>query len=388
MDLGHVRLVAALHLRDIRRSRALLRFLLLQPLLLLAVATILALLGDSPLPNRPVRDVTVAVEGRPADTAVFVEAFRRRGLDVKPTEDAAAEVVGRQALVGLVVPAAAAGESAAGEPARIEVTHFAQSPRSVAAAAQVEVVVAAVRDELVAARLAAAAVPASVVARTDVALDDVATTTRRGRRTSVAAAAPGFVLLALFGVFSYAESRVTGTRVTRTLEPMLLLPIARADMAAGISLCAAVVGLATSGLLLLPLLGGVLVVGGSRSGVAVTTAVVVAVVLLVVAALSLLGTTLGALARTARSGRFLVTAVQGGLVGFGVIVMFAPQRVLDVVAVLPLGGPLVLVRQVLDGGVRPNAVVGAVVHVAALVLLARAAGAALDKDHHVVREST
>jgi ABC-type Na+ efflux pump permease subunit len=377
---------------DYIRERSTLISAALQALILVLAVELLPGFLDQYQANQSAHQIVhVAVQGTTVPALVRSSLSNRRYRSATAV-DARQAVLSKKAQVGLVVPPAADATIAAGGSVVVEEVLLATSTDSRTGAGAVDGALTLSSITLSRQRLQAQGLDPQLADLLGVDLLDPAHTLH-GSRVARAPTVADFAMIMAAGIATTAAARIAGAKRVRAAEALLLLPIRRRTLAAG-------------------LLGGLLAVGTFQAAVfstAIVTASYVkigqatpaqydaghftALFLLTIVLLSFMASAGLFVATWARSAG-LANGLAGGVnlaataLGFGVLVA---RRLPGGAALswIPMLGPDVVMRDLLAGRGDVVAVVVALASSAvAVTVLLRGVGAQLATDKAVLRAAT
>jgi sodium transport system permease protein len=391
--LRAVRLVFTRELLDYRRQRKVWRRLFLQPLVVVVLLSMPVLLFRAGEERERRSTFTVAVEGDLGAVPGLRDALDRAPLHLRIVGDGARAVISSTAAAAVVVPDGAAAEADRGRPVHLRLLSLPSESRSRFGTAAVARRLEEARSAIAADRLGRAGVPLAVTAPYVLRVTDLTTSSGEGTRFGLAQALPPLLVIQLFGLMASAEERIAGAKDRRVLEPLLVLPFHRLDILLGIGAATMGAGFLAAALLFVPL-----VVGLSLAVAAVTSTVagpveVAAALLLGVLLFGLVFTAVGlyagARAHSGGEGSVFVTLAQ-----LSVFAMASATPFLTDVAaqgpilLVPVLGPMLLVRDAVAGGFEAEPTVLALAGTAAVAaVLLRRAVQLLDAEVSVLRSS-
>lgn len=392
MTIRHIRIVARRELLDYRRQRKVWRRLFLQPFVVILLLAVPVLVFRAAEERTRRSSFTVAVEGDVDAVPGLRDALDRPPLELRAVDDAARAVVAGTAHAAVVVPAAASTVPS-DRPVHLRVlalpTQAAGRFGSEAVARRLEEVRANATAEV----LGRAGIPVTVADPFVLRFVDLATTSGEATRFGLAQALPALLVIQLFGLMAAAEERIAGAKDRRVLEPLLVLPFRRLDILLGIGGATMTAGFLSAGLLFVPL-----VVALTLALAAVTATVagpleVAAALVLGIALFGVVFTSIGlyagARAHSGGEGSVFVTLAQLSVFALASVTPFLTEVAAEgPILLVPVLGPMLLLRDAIAGGFTagPTAI-AAVGAAAASVLLVRRAVALLDAETSVLRAS-
>lgn len=393
MNPRHVRIVAARELLDYRRQRKVWRRLFLQPFVVILLLAFPVLVFRAAEEREREAAFTVAVEGDVDAVPGLRAALERPPLDLRTVADGARAVVARAADTAVVVPADAAARVATGEAVAMQVLSLPTDASGRFGAEAVAGRLDEVRASAAARALEAAGVPAEVAAPFAVRVVDLTTSSGEGTRFGLAQALPPLLVIQLFGLMAAAEERIAGAKDRRVLEPLLVLPFRRLDIVAGIGSATMTAGFLAAALLFVPL---VLTLTLALAAVTATVAgplevagALVLGILLFGVVFTAVGLYAGARAHSGGEGSVFVTLAQLAVFAIASITPFLTDVAGEgPILLVPVLGPMLLVRDAVAGGFSPApTVLAGAGAVGASALLVRRAVALLDAETSVLRAS-
>lgn len=387
--------IARHDLVDISRQRGTWFSLLVFPMLnVLLILVVPGLLTQREQAQQDTARYEVGIEATNTEDAVLVEQLLRGAAVTTERVDDAREAVGDRVVNVAVVVSPGAAEAFAGNgSAGFRLVALTTRNSSSRAFARVLEQLETRRVEQARRRAVQAGLPESAVQPLAFETLDVADS-GRGAQLTLAGTLPLLVLLPLTSTIGIAAQRISGTRDTRVVEPLLVLPLAHHEVLAGKALSSLVLSLVAVPATTLPLLLArfVPVVGAGRSidvGVGTVLAVAAtAVVVLVV--LVALGVYVGAAARTSTELSALLPYVTFPIVLLALTLQFFGQlSATPVLSLVPVLGATLLVRDV-AGGVADPLSVGIVLcsHTIATVVLLALAGRTFGGAKSVLRPTS
>lgn len=393
MTIRHVRIVAGRELLDYRRQRKVWRRLFLQPFVVILLLAVPVLIFRAAEERTRRSAFTVAVEGDVDAVPGLREALGRSPLDLRLVDDAARAVVAGTADTAVVVPAAASRPDAAGAPVHLQVLSLPTQPSGRFGSEAVARRLEEVRASASAAALGRAGIPAVVADPFVLRFVDLAGTSAEATRFGLAQALPPLLVIQLFGLMAAAEERIAGAKDRRVLEPLLVLPFRRLDILLGIGGATMTAGFLSAGLLFVPLVVGLTV---ALAAVTATVAGPLEVAAALVLGIGLFGVVFtsiglyaGARAHSGGEGSVFVTLAQLSVFALASVTPFLTEVSAEgPILLVPVLGPMLLLRDAIAGGFTavPTAI-AAVGAAAASVLLVRRAVALLDAETSVLRAS-
>lgn len=368
---AEVALVAGASLRESRRRPGAWTASALIGVLFAGLLLMVGLVSDRVQDVAEQQVLIVAVGGDLEGGARVLELLEDDRLALRPSDDPEGDVVERRAAASVVLPADADAKVAAGEPVEVAISYRATQAGSEEAqlvllrrlqVAEVEV-------------LTGGDVPESpfVLDVAPVLRDEQVGRVRLARQVGAVAA------LLCLGVVTAVAGSLGGAREQRTLEPLLVLPLHRSSLAAGVTLGS--LPLASlqviAGVLLLVLTAAVPASASRQSGsVVAAMAVAGAVGCLPLAALACAtGVVAGSLGTGTDDAVSLGDLLALPFVGVGILLFAVPAWAPPLAAwAVPGIGQALLVRDAVAGTVGAAeaalAVASALVGAAALVVLA------------------
>jgi ABC-type Na+ efflux pump permease subunit len=361
----HVRLVIEREALDYRRQKRVWRRLFLQPLLFIAVLSVPVLLVQQAQSREQDREVTVAVQGDAIDVPGLVDALTKPPLHYRPSTDAARDVVGSAAEVGLVLAPSTKAAVERGTPVPVQLLTLPTETGSRLGGGTVAQRLAELRAATVNAATAARGLPPSVANPISLTPKDLATTTATGTRFGLAQGLPALLVIQLFGLMSNAEERIAGAKDRRVLEPLLVLPFRRRDIVLGIGGASLGIGFLAAALVFVPLALGLATfvgsvaktVGGSFD---VVSAILVGAILLGTFFTSF-GLYAGARAHSGGEGSTFVTVAQVAVFAVVASTPFLSELAAKgPILAAPVIGPMLLIREGAASGLDTTQLVTAI----------------------------
>jgi ABC-type Na+ efflux pump permease subunit len=359
-----ISLLVRRELVDFRRQRRVWRRLFLQPILIASFVAIPALFVNQAQNREQASTFDVAVEGDVGAVPGLDEALSRRPLRWRASADPGRAVVERTAEVGLVI---AAGP-------RLRVLELPTDDASRFATVALMARLEEVRRRVAVDAVTAAGAPADVLTPYRVTSRDLAVTSPGGTRFGLAQALPVLLVLQLFGLMTTAQDRLGGAKDQRVLESLLVLPLRRVEVLAGVGLAVVVLGLAVASLLLVPLTALLtLAVAALERTVAGPVEVAMSMVLgalLLAGFFASVGLYAGARAHSGGEGNAFVTVAQIGifaLVAIAPLLAEVPAR--GPLLAVPVVGPMTLVREGIASGLDLRSVLITLAGAAAVIRL-------------------
>lgn len=389
----HVRLILGRELLDYRRQRKVWRRLFLQPFVVILLLAVPVLIFRTMERREQRQEFTIAVEGDVDAVPGLRAALDRHPLEIDEVEDAQRAVVSRTRDAGVVVPGDAARTVAAGRSPELQVLALPVDTSSRFGSEAVLARLAELRAETAGDALERIGLPGAVASPFAFTTVDLSTTSGEGTRFGLAQALPPLLVIQLFGLMAAAEERLAGAKDRRVLEPLLLLPMRRLDILLGIGAATMSAGVLAAALLFVPLVLGLTaalaaVTGEVAGPVEVATALLLGIVLFSVV-FTAIGLYAGARAQSGGEGSVFVTVAQ--LTVFALVSL--TPFLTDVAAsgpvlVLPVLGPMLLVRDGVAGGFELGPTAVALVGSAGVsVALVRRAVHLLDAEGSVLRSA-
>lgn len=388
MNRHHVWLVARRELVDIRRSGGIFVTMLLVPIAFVAfIALIPSWLEGRQDDELRHQVFDVAYDGHiPATLIARAEEAKLRFTEVS---DVRAAVEDKDAHVGMVVM----GVPSEDEPSlRLEVPYLASRISSLRALDRLVQLVQADTSAIVAERLAARSVPPSAAEPIEIDEKDLSGSPE-GSRLSLARAMALLIAFPFTNWVSAVGNRLGGSKDARTLEPILVLPIARRDLLLGVATGSGLFALLTLPAVALPLLLTTLRPFGRTA-----TPVELSVSMLPYALLG--GLLFGVIAISFGLVMGSVSHTSGGLASaapFITIIFTVTAIAMQITSVyaqwwstlIPIAGPLALAQQGIAGSVSWWSPLAAIATTAAIAFTAlRVATRFLDTDRSVLRATS
>lgn len=376
-----------------RRERRVFRRLFVQPFIFIAVISAPVLLIRQAEARERTSVFTVAVEGDVDAVPGLAAALDRAPFRLERSDDASRRLAAEAVPIGIVVPDDASQRVAAGDAVRLRVLVFSTQDVSERAGPALGRRIAELRRSESERRLREAGAPETLAAPLRIELADLATTSPEGLRFGLAQALPALLLVQLFGLIQVSEDRLAGAKDKRTLEALLVLPLRRRELLAGVGGAAAVVGALSALIVFIPLSvvssTAIASIGRSLAGPLDLVVTLVCGAAGVAAVMTSLGLFIGARATSGTEGSTVLTIVQVAI--FGLIAaspFFAEVDAAGPVLAVPVIGPLLYMREGVAAG--PNAPATAVMlagQLAVAAMLLRLAERSLGEERSVVRAS-
>ena len=387
----HVRLILSRELLDYRRQRKVWRRLFLQPFIVILLLAVPVLIFRTIEQREKRQDYSVAVEGDLDAVPGLRDALDRDPLDVDEVDDSQRAVVSRSRDAGLVVPPDAARRVAAGKPVPLRVLTLPVDTSSRFGGDAVVARLAQLRAERATAALERVGLPGAVASPFALTTVDLSTTSGEGTRFGLAQALPALLVIQLFGLMAAAEERLAGAKDRRVLEPLLLLPMRRLDILLGIGAATLSAGVVAAALLFVPMVIGLSLALAAVTGDVAGPAEVAFALLLGIGLFSAMFTAVGlyagARAQSGGEGSVFVTVAQLTVFAMVSLTPFLTDVAAEgPVLLLPVLGPMLLVRDGVAGGFDLGPTVIALVGSAAVTAaLVRRAVQLLDAEGSVLR---
>ena len=365
--------------------------LLLQPIVFVALMAAPAFFAQRAITHERASTWDVAVVGDLDAVPGLRAALDREPFSVLDGGDAIEQVAGDRAALAVEVPDDARARVRAGETVRLRVLAMQTNDitdRAAPALSRRLIEFGRAESQRL---LEDAGQPAALASPLRVDIKDIATTSAEGIRFGLAQALPALLVIQLFGLVSLTQERLAGAKDKRVLEALLLLPVPRRHILLGIGSATTLVGALSSVVIFVPLTLAIsaAVASLSRSltdplGLASTLVIGGGTLALTFAALGLM---LGARASSGSAGSVLVTVIQLTIFATVIVSPFIGDiNGASPVLTVPVLGPLLFVRDGLQSGPQPAAVLQLMLtQVAIAALLVRIGARALDADRSVLR---
>jgi ABC-type Na+ efflux pump permease subunit len=354
-----VRAVAAHDLLDLRRQRGVWVGLLVIPFVTISFLLLLpGVLAEREQQHQASAVYRIAVEPA-SEVAALQGALPAARFRVVGSTDARRDVSSSRADAGVRLAAAGVATALAGDEEQVTGDLFVLAGRARSRGAVGAVVPALERAGLAVTdrRLATHGLrPATVRPFTVVSVD--LSQTPRGRRLNLATLLPLLVLLPLAGAVGVAAQRISGSKDQRVFEPLLVLPFTRRELLVGKAVSSLTIGSITLLAVAVPLVAGRFVPIGSRGQLVSLPlselAAVVGIGALLLFLLVLLGSAVGAAARTSAELSSVLQLVTLPIFLLGSFLQFRSGiETTTSLLVVPFLGPLLCVRDVAIGTLTP-----------------------------------
>jgi sodium transport system permease protein len=380
-------------LLDYRRQRKVWRRLFLQPFIVILLLAIPVLLFRSAEARERRQQYDVAVQGDVGAVPGLRAALDRRPFDLERVEDAERAVVTRGVDVAVVVPGDARTSLAAGRPVHLRVLSLPVDNSSRFGGEAVMGRLAELRSRTASAALQRIGLPAAVGSPFALKAVDLTTASGEGTRFGLAQALPPLLAIQLFGLMAAAEERLAGAKDRRVLEPLLLLPFRRLDVLLGIGAATMSAGFLAAALLFVPMVVGLTLalaaVTGAVAGPVEVAAALLLGVLLFGVVFTAIGLYAGARAHSGGEGSVFVTVAQLTVFALVSVTPFLVDTAASgPLLLVPVLGPMLLVRDGVAGGFDVAPTVTALVGAAAVAgVLVQRAVRLLDSEGSVLRSA-
>ncbi len=390
----HVRLVMSRELLDYRRQRKVWRRLFVQPFVIVVLLAVPALLLRQAERSDRERTFTVGLQGNSGAVPGLRAALDRAPLDVRSVDDAESAVVTEAVDSAVVVPDAASDLLRRGEPVPLQVLVLPGDNSSRLATAPLQRRLAELRADRARAAISKQGLPATIATPFAFDVVDLAVSTPEGTRFGLAQALPSLLAIQLLGLMAAAQERLAGAKDRRVLEPLLVLPFQRLDILVGIGGATMLAGLMAAALLFVPLAVGLSVAVGAVSRTVAGPLEVAMALLFGIVVLGVfftgVGLYAGARAHSGGEGTVFVTVAQVAVFALVTATPFLSDISAEgPLLLVPLLGPMLVVRDAISSGFDPRTTVVAIAGVvAAATILLRRAVKHLDADTSVLRPST
>lgn len=342
--------VAALELRDLRRSGGVLFLVVGLPMLYASFVVLLPGYFERREEEELARRTyDVAVAGTRSDVAALTPLLpeRTKTAIVKEPDEV---VLDRDADIGVTLPRGLADALASGEQVEIELHYVGSRSSSQRAFGLVAQSLHAAGVRLAADRLQEAGVPPDSAVPIRASLVDL-TRTAEGSRFLLARVAPLLLGIPLLNLVAVVSRLITGRKESRTLEPLLLLPIRRSELLLGMGIAGTAIGLMSLPGVAVPLVATTRFSFGAAgrpvSLPADAAAGILVAALLFVPFVICFGLLSGAAAREGGTAGAVIGALQPVVTLTALGLQFVSAYVNPWAAGVPVGGPLVLMQQVL-----------------------------------------
>ncbi|HVF33626.1 MAG TPA: ABC transporter permease [Acidimicrobiales bacterium] len=356
---SHIGLVAARELLDYRRQRKVWRRLFLQPFVVMLLLAVPVLVFRAVEARERRATFSVGVEGDVGAVPGLRAALDRPPLDARHAGDAARQVIAGTVDTGVVVPAGAADDVAAGRPVRLQVLTLPSDASSRFGSQALARRLDELRAEVAAQALRRKDVPAEVATPIALRLVDLTTASSAGTRFGLAQALPPLLVIQLFGLMAAAEERIAGAKDRRVLEPLLVLPFRRLDVLLGIGAATMGAGFLAAGLLFVPLVVGLTLALATVTETVAGPLEVAGALLLGIgvfgAMFTAVGLYAGARAHSGGEGSVFVSVAQLAVFAIASVTPFLTDVAGDgPILLVPVLGPMLLVRDAVAGGFAPG----------------------------------
>ncbi|HUP87567.1 MAG TPA: ABC transporter permease subunit [Acidimicrobiales bacterium] len=350
-----VRVVAAHDLLDLRRQRGVWVGLLVIPFVTISFLLLLpGVLAEREQQHQATAVYRVVVQPAPEAAAVRA-ALPSSRFRVTGSADARRDVTSSRADAGVRLTTVDVAGTLASDQGQVagEILVLAGRGRSRGAVGALVPALERFGLSLTDRRLAAHGLPPATVRPFTVTSADLSQTPR-GRRLNLATLLPLLVLLPLAGTVGVAAQRISGSKDQRVFEPLLVLPFTRRQLLLGKALSSVTIGSVTLLAVGAPLVVGRFVPIGSRGQLVSLPvselAAVVGIGGMLLVLLVLLGSAVGAAARTSAELSSVLQLVTLPIFLLGSFLQFRSGiQTTTALLVVPFLGALLCVRDVAIG---------------------------------------